>query len=108
MAWEEAMVTKSKRGAKSGGSTNRTPVERLRVEARRLIAKNSGDLSKALERLQRQIQTSAERTVQDLERRLLKGLHAATEAQVKSLEQRVTRLEKAVARKGVSVGERAA
>jgi hypothetical protein len=84
-------------------------MERLRSEAQRLIAKNGGDLRKNLERLQKQIQAGAERTIRDLERRLLRSLHAANEAQVKRLDQRVARLERALARMGAgaaSPGER--
>jgi hypothetical protein len=98
------MATKTKSGAKGGASASPTSLERLRAEAQRLIAQNSGDLRKNLERLQRQLQTTAERTVRDLERRLLKRLHAANEAQVKDLQQRVARLEKALARKGAGTG----
>ena len=53
-------------------------VERLRRDAQAFIARSRRD---------------AQRELRDLERRVLKGLHAATAEQVARLERRVTKLE---------------
>ncbi|HJQ85182.1 MAG TPA: hypothetical protein VKA21_13950 [Candidatus Binatia bacterium] len=56
-----------------------------------------------------QLRASVGKEIRDLERRVLKGLHAATEEQVGRLERRVARLEHAFADlKRAASGEQAA
>lgn len=51
---------------------------------------------KEAESMQKQLRTNAERTLRELEKQLLRQVHAATEEQVERLEKRVSALEKAV------------
>jgi hypothetical protein len=71
-------------------------VARLRRDAEAFMARSRGEVIKE---------------VRDLERRMLKGLHAATREQVTRLERRVAKLEEAVAelrRPAGTGGEKAA
>jgi polyhydroxyalkanoate synthesis regulator phasin len=71
-------------------------VARLRREAEAFMARSRGEVLKE---------------VRDLERRMLKGLHAATREQVTRLERRIAKLEHAVAelqRPAGTGGEKAA
>jgi hypothetical protein len=68
-------------------------VARLRRDAEGFIVRSRGEVVKE---------------VRDLERRLVKALHAATAEQVARLDRRVTKLEQAVVDLQKSAGERAA
>ncbi len=98
-----AKKAKAKAKKKTTALSVRSPIQgvaplisRLRREAQAVVTKNRLEVQKNLERLQKQIQTTAERTIRDLEERLLKRINAATDSEVKRLEQRVARLEELI------------
>ena len=71
--------------------------------ASRRVAKKTGSSASLLERfrkeaesMQKRLQASADKSVRQLEKQLLRQVHAATEDQVKRLEKRVASLEKTV------------
>ena len=71
----------------------RATVSRLQGQAERMV----GRLRRDAEGLITRSRTEVMKEVRDLERWLLKGLHAATEDRVAKLEQRLAKLEEAVA-----------
>lgn len=70
---------------------------RLPDDARKAIAHNRAELEKTVKNVRLEVERRAEAIVRDTERRLLKQMHAATEEQVRRLERRVAKLERAVA-----------
>jgi hypothetical protein len=99
---------------------SRTSVKRpLTLAAiRASLGRMQGQGERMVTRLRRDAETFMKRSrvevvkeVRDVERRMLRGLHAATEQQVKRLEGRIAKLERAVAelqRRGGTGGEKAA
>lgn len=70
---------------------------RLPEDARKAIAHNRAELEKAVQSVRREVERRAEVIVREAERRLLRQMHAASEDQVRRLERRVAKLERAVA-----------
>ena len=72
---------------------------RLPVDARKAIAHNRAEFEKAVKKVRHEVERRAEGIVREAERKLLKQMHAATEEQVRRLERRVAKLERAVSAK---------
>lgn len=72
---------------------------RLPVDARQAIAHNRAELEKTVKKVRHEVERRAEALVRDTERKLLERIHAATEEQVRRLERRVAKLERAIAAK---------
>jgi hypothetical protein len=70
---------------------------RLPDDARKAIAHNRAELEKAVRNVRKEVERRAEAIVRAAERRLLQQMHAASADQVRRLERRVARLERAVA-----------
>jgi polyhydroxyalkanoate synthesis regulator phasin len=70
---------------------------RIERDARTLLARGRSEILKDVRKLRTDVQGRAGRTIRDLERRVVKELHAATAEQVAKLERRVAALEKQVA-----------
>ena len=86
-------------------------VARLRKDAYGLIERSRAEVMKDVRAVTKTIQNRADRAVLDLERRVVKQFHAATEGQVKRLEQRIARVERMLAARSMAPttgGERAA
>ena len=81
-------------------------IRKLRRDAEALVARGRAEVMKDV----RAVRSSADRAVRELERRVVRQFHAATEAQLKRLERRVARLERLVAEIAAkaTAGERAA
>jgi hypothetical protein len=81
-------------------------IRKLRRDAEALVARGRAEVMKDV----RAVRSSADRAVRDLERRVVRQFHAATEDQLKRLERRVAKLERLVAQISAktTVGERAA
>lgn len=84
---------------KTGGGIEAL-LARLPVDARKAIAHNRAELEKAVKNVRHEVERRAKAIVRDTERKLLEQMHAATEEQVRRLERRVAKLERAVAAKG--------
>ena len=68
-------------------------VARTRRDAQALLARGRGEIVRDVRAVRRDLQVRAERVLRSLEKRIVKELHAATEARVATLEKRVVRLE---------------
>ena len=65
----------------------------LRRDAEALVARGRAEVLKDVQALR----TGADRAVRDLERKVVRQFHAATEEQMRRLERRVAKLERALA-----------
>lgn len=74
-----------------------TMVARLRRDAEALIKRSRGEVLKDVRAVRNELRTRADSAVRDLERRVVRQFHAATEEQVKRLERRMAKLEQQVA-----------
>ena len=72
-------------------------IKRLRRDAQTLVKHTRAEAARDVKSVRRDLERRANRTVRDLERKVLKRMHAATEAQVRRLEQRMAKLERTVA-----------
>ena len=68
-------------------------IRKLRRDAEALVARGRAEVMKDV----RAVRSSADRAVRELERRVVRQFHAATEDQLKRLERRVAKLERLVA-----------
>ena len=68
-------------------------VERLRRDARALVARSRSEVLKDVRVVRDELRQRADRAVRDLERKVVRELHAATVTQVRRLERRVAKLE---------------
>jgi hypothetical protein len=74
-------------------------LRRMRKDAEALVARGRAEVLKDV----RAVKTGAHRAVRELERQVVRQFHAATTEQVRRLERRVAKLERALAElKGVS------
>jgi uncharacterized protein YceH (UPF0502 family) len=73
---------------------------RLRRDAQALVSRSTTQVLKDV----RAVRVGAERAVRDLERKVVKQLHAATEGQVRALERRLAALERRVDELGRTAG----
>jgi polyhydroxyalkanoate synthesis regulator phasin len=71
-------------------------VERLRGEASKLVARSRAEVVKDIRAVRGELQDRADRAVRDLERKVVRQFHAATEEQVRRLERRVAKLEQRI------------
>jgi polyhydroxyalkanoate synthesis regulator phasin len=78
-------------------ATGERIVTRIRRDARSLLKQSRSEIVRDTRKLQRDLQRRAERTIRDIEQRVVRGFHAATADQVRSLERRVKRLERQAA-----------
>jgi polyhydroxyalkanoate synthesis regulator phasin len=87
-------------------------INRLQRDGKTLLARTRTQLVKDVGKVRKDVGARAERTVRDLEKRVVKQFHAATAEQVGALERRVAQLETLAAdlerRIGGAVGETAA
>ncbi|MGH7894816.1 MAG: hypothetical protein ACREQL_09115 [Candidatus Binatia bacterium] len=86
-------------------------VNRLRRDAQTLIARSRTEVLKDVRAVRKDLQHRADHAVRELERRVVKQFHAATEEQVRRIERRVAKLEQLVAGlapKPTASGEKAA
>src|SRR6187401_3060555 len=81
-------------------------IRKLRRDAEALVARGRAEVMKDV----RAVRSSADRAVRELERRVVRQFHAATEDQLRRLERRVAKLERLVAEVAAKTtgGERAA
>jgi hypothetical protein len=79
-------------------------LRKLRREAQALIARSRTEVLKDV----RAVRETTDRAVRQLERRVVRELHAATTEQVRRLERRVARLERELAARPPTGGEKAA
>ena len=77
-------------------ATMRATVIRMRKDGERVVGRVRRDAEALIARSRREFL----KDVRDLERRLLKSLHGATEERVMKLERRIEKLEQAMARPG--------
>ena len=75
---------------KNGLSNSATVLRKLRRDAEALVARGRTEVMKDVKAVRR----TADRAVRDLERKVVRQFHAATDEQLKRLERRVTRLER--------------
>jgi hypothetical protein len=83
-------------------------VERLRDDARKLVARSRSQVLKDVRAVQKDLRQRADQAMRDLERRVVRQLHAATETQVRRLERRVAKLEQQMMQLARPSGEQAA
>lgn len=81
-----------------------TMLRRMRKDAEALVARGRAEVLKDV----RAVQVGANRAVRELERQVVRQFHAATTEQVKRLELRVAKLERALTELKASLGARAA
>lgn len=67
---------------------------RLTADAQRILNVNRQLAAEAVESFRKKVEKRARRAVRDVERKILKQMHIATEEQVRRLEARVARLER--------------
>ena len=81
-------------------------IRKLRRDAEALVARGRAEVMKDV----RAVRSSADRAVRELERKVVRQFHAATEDQLRRLERRVAKLERLVAEIAAkaTAGERAA
>ena len=72
-------------------------VERLRADASKIVARSRAEVLKDLRALRSEVVGRADRAVRELERKIVRELHAATQAEMRRLQARVGRLERRVA-----------
>lgn len=72
-------------------------VERLRADAGKLVARSRAEVLKDVRALRTEIVGRADRAVRDLERKVVRQFHAATQGEVRRLEARLAKLERRVA-----------
>jgi iron-sulfur cluster repair protein YtfE (RIC family) len=75
---------------KNGLSNSATVLRKLRRDAEALVARGRTEVMKDVKAVRR----TADRAVRDLERKVVRQFHAATDEQLKRLERRVTKLER--------------
>lgn len=92
-----AIARKTTTGKGRPGSGLEAAVKGLRRDAEALVARNRTELKKRLEALRKDLKARADQALRDVERRVLKQLHAASEERVRKLEKRVAVIEKRVA-----------
>jgi hypothetical protein len=93
----------TKTRATGGLAAVRTSVRRIQTQGERMV----GRLRRDAEALIARSRTELRKEVGDLERRVVKGFHAATAEQVARLERRVAKLERTIeemGRKTAAVG----
>jgi len=81
-------------------TTSPEPLARMRASVTRMQSQGEqivGRLRREAAALVTRSRTQATKELRELERRVLKGLHAATEERVTRLERRITKLEETVA-----------
>jgi len=87
-------------------------ISRIQRDGKTLLARTRTQLVKDVGRVRKDVGARAERTVRDLENRVVKQFHAATAEQVGTLERRIAQLETLAAdlerRIGGTAGETAA
>jgi hypothetical protein len=71
-------------------------VDRLRHDARTLVARSRAEVLKDVRTVRDELRQRADRAVRDLERKVVRQLHAATVTQVRRLERRVGKLEQQI------------
>jgi hypothetical protein len=72
-------------------------VERLRADAAKLVARSRTEVLKDVRALHSELRQRADHGLRELERRLMRQLHAASQEQVRRLERRVAKLERRIA-----------
>ncbi|MEO6025961.1 MAG: hypothetical protein ABIR79_03740 [Candidatus Binatia bacterium] len=75
---------------KNGLSNSATVLRKLRRDAEALVARGRTEVMKDV----KAVRLTADRAVRDLERKVVRQFHAATDEQLKRLERRVTKLER--------------
>jgi hypothetical protein len=83
-------------------------LSRLRHDAGALVARGQAQVIRDIKALRKEIRTRADRALREIERKVMKQLHAASESQVKRLEQRVLRLERQLSGRSGARGAKAA
>jgi hypothetical protein len=85
-------------------------VGRLQRDAKALVSRSRNEILKDVRAVRSELRTRADRAVRDLERKVIRQFHAATEEQVRRLERRLARLEQQVGALAARLtgGERAA
>ncbi len=96
MATKKPSTTSGSIATRASASLERM-LRSLRREAEALISHNRKELKSSLLAVRKDLQQRADRALRDVERRVLKQFHAANEDRVRRLEQRVAKLEKALA-----------
>jgi BMFP domain-containing protein YqiC len=98
--------------AKSVGREGMQLVERLRADASKLVARSRAEVLKDVRTLRSEIVGRADRAVRNLERKVVRQFHAATQGEVRRLEARIAKLERRVtelaAKASSAGGEKAA
>lgn len=97
-------MTKAKTKLRKPLATVRASLSRIQSQGERMV----GRLRRDAESLIARSRTEVMKEVRGLERRVLKGLHAATEERVARLERRIARLEDTVADLRKQAGQQAA
>ena len=89
---------KGKKSVRRNGATGvEALLAQLGGDAQRMIVRNRAEVTKAVQKFRKEVERRAERTeraVREVERKILKQLHIATEEQVQRLETRLARLER--------------
>jgi len=80
-------------------STPATMIRNLRRDAESLVARGRTQVLKDV----KAVRVRADRAVRDLERKVVRQFHAATEEQLKRLERRVAKLERMISARSESV-----
>ena len=78
--------------ARSTLSSPSAVIKKIRVDAEKLVARGRSQVLKEVDVVRRK----ADLAVRDLERKVVRQFHAATEEQLKRLERRVAKLERAL------------
>jgi hypothetical protein len=87
--------------AKSNLSSPAQLIRNLRRDAENLVARGRTEVLKDV----KAVRLTADRAVRDLERKVVRQFHAATEEQLKRLERRVAKLERAISGRSGSVAK---
>jgi hypothetical protein len=87
--------------AKSNLSSSAQLIRNLRRDAENLVARGRTEVLKDV----KAVRLTADRAVRDLERKVVRQFHAATEEQLKRLERRVAKLERAIGTRSGSVAK---
>lgn len=72
-------------------------VERLRADAAKLVARSRTEVLKDVRALRSELRQRADHGLRELERKVVRQFHAATQEQVRRLERRVAKLERRIA-----------
>lgn len=77
-------------------------IDRLRADAGKLVARSRAEVLKDVRALRVELRDRADRAMRDLERKVVRQFHAATQEQVRRLEKRVAKLEACITQRATS------